>query len=414
MADLEDELRHALQQPPLPSGPTEDVEEVLARVHAGVRRRRRRRAVTATVMSVALITGGVWVFDLTPGAQSSTRTPQAADSATDRTSPPKPPEPTAVRKQRPPGAPEVLDRSGFDVWSMSAVNSSDVWVLGAVGCGKGTCVDLRSTTDAGTTWSEPERIDLENPPHPSTPTTYDVRFTGAGEHGWVYGDRIWSTHDGGRGWDPVTLPGGAGVQQLAAWGEEVYAVTDQGGLLRSTAGSDEWSPADAGLGVEPMSLAVSVDAVAVVGYDQDREPALSWSTNGDYWNQESTGCPDSTADARLSTTQGSLWLTCSSRSRSLVFVSEDLGGSWERIPGEFHPADQIAGRSPSHGVVAGPSYGVATIGRDIEPEPADAPKVERARFAGCTNDETCYVITQNGRLLRSGDSAQSWENLPIG
>lgn len=157
--------------------------------------------------------------------------------------------------------------AGFQPQSVTFVSAREAMVLGAAPCAEAPCpAVVARTTDAGSTWHT-----LEPPGAPlvaarsASAGVSELRFADA-ENGWAFGSELWSTHDGGRSWERVTINGaGAGATVIdleAASGLADALVQTPAGssgqgtiaLYQSPVGSDSWAPvagvraADAGNG----------------------------------------------------------------------------------------------------------------------------------------------------------------------
>jgi hypothetical protein len=126
------------------------------------------------------------------------------------------------------------------------------FVLGSGGCGPWPCAPMArlvKTTNSGAAWSAvtAPAVPLDKGGTSVPPgAVSDVRFANA-EDGWLFGPGLWATHDGGRHWARIHLPGK--VSTLATSGQTVIAAA-RGGLFRARVDSDHWSlePGTAGLG----------------------------------------------------------------------------------------------------------------------------------------------------------------------
>jgi photosystem II stability/assembly factor-like uncharacterized protein len=176
------------------------------------------RPVTAAAPTTAAASAAAGAQSATPSAGASPTTPTFAQPA---------------------GGPVP---SGFQAASVTFVSPSDGWVLGTAPCASAPCTSVLHTTDGGHTW-----VGI---PAPKAPLAVDgsaqsgvsvLRFADAND-GWAFGPDLWATHDGGRTWHKVTVPGSDGrVYALeAAAGTVHVAVFDAGGFRVATApvGSD--------------------------------------------------------------------------------------------------------------------------------------------------------------------------------
>ena len=160
----------------------------------------------------------------------------------------------------------------LDSISLSFPTPQHGYVLSLFDCATKTCAALRSTGDAGSSWSVVpipsqlgRRLQLESwGTYGTTYANLTVHFADA-KNGWIYGsvpapvtpttsnpnsvNRLWSTHDGGKTWqqvrlDPLSLT--YGVVQMATHGAWTYlfggsVTTSREYLLGTRSNVDQWS-----------------------------------------------------------------------------------------------------------------------------------------------------------------------------
>lgn len=110
--------------------------------------------------------------------------------------------------------------SGFTPMSATFVSDSTGWVLGSSPCptGTGRCDVVVRTRDGGRTWRAIPS------PRTSPDSLAQIRFADE-RNGFVTGDQLWSTHDGGASWRVVA---GAGeTQQVAAAEGRVWVLSGE-------------------------------------------------------------------------------------------------------------------------------------------------------------------------------------------
>jgi photosystem II stability/assembly factor-like uncharacterized protein len=171
-----------------------------------------------------------------------------------------------------------------------------------------------------------------------------VRFANAHD-GWLFDPGLFSTHDGGRTWKGVHLPGGAATQRVAALAAAhgtVYAIAslssgaeaEKTSLFRSSPGSDEWSripevshaDGDAELGIVLHGTAAWVSA----------GQSFYASTDGRRWQPRAFPCEEA---GLASLDERRLLLNCGfggSAGGAMVprrlYLSADAGATWSRLP----------------------------------------------------------------------------------
>ncbi len=412
MQDFDDELRRTFREMPARQvaggGTPEDVDGVLGRVHGRVRRRRRTRAVAGVAASVALLAGGGFVVadGLLPGGQGNPlQTATGPDRSATASGSADSAAPTGGTSADP--VPGVADGA----LSMSAMSSSRLWVLTDPGCGTSRCLEVARTDDAGRTFRA-ARVAPKQPP--VSDAGAQIRFADP-QLGWVFlpsSDALWTTEDGGRNWHRMSTPSGQGVDVLEARRQTLYVASGREFYV-VPAGGGEWTPTDLGAPMDEItSVAVSDRQIAVLGLDGGRA-VLSTSPEAGPWQPQQTPCPASTRDARLASTGDSLWLTCYAEDGQRAFVQQDGTQRWEPVTSAFGTDDVVFGSDERQGVIAGPTSGIALVRPGAEPEPVDAPDVGKPRFTGCTNPTTCYVITEDGKLLRSDQSLEHWAPVEV-
>jgi hypothetical protein len=160
----------------------------------------------------------------------------------------------------------------LDPISLSFLSSHLGYVLSFYGCAARTCAALRSTHDAGSTWSvvpTPSQLnkDLQLFSWGNYSTSYvtlNVHFADA-KDGWIYGtvpalatsntsnpnwvNRLWSTHNGGQTWRQVRLRQlrvTDGVFQMATHGVWTYLFggsyeTGKARILATRSNLDQWT-----------------------------------------------------------------------------------------------------------------------------------------------------------------------------
>jgi hypothetical protein len=99
---------------------------------------------------------------------------------------------------------------GFAATSVTFVSADEAFVLGTARCAHAPCTSILRTLNRGASW-----IGLPAPPEPvgqagltSTPVAWGIRFA-TPEHGFVFGDGLWETTDGGARWTRATTPVGS-------------------------------------------------------------------------------------------------------------------------------------------------------------------------------------------------------------
>ena len=126
--------------------------------------------------------------------------------------------------------------AGFAATSVTWVSPEEAFVLGTAPCAHAPCTSIARTLDRGAGWTAlpAPAVPVGAPAQGSTPVVWGIRFA-TPEHGFVFGDGLWETTDGGARWSRVTAPFGS-VLSLAIVPGRVLALvarcTPGGGCLR--------------------------------------------------------------------------------------------------------------------------------------------------------------------------------------
>ncbi|MGD0606651.1 MAG: hypothetical protein ABSA53_24085 [Streptosporangiaceae bacterium] len=204
-------------------------------------------------------------------------------------------------------------------------------------------------------------------PYTSTgPAVWGIRFA-TPEHGFVFGNGLWVTTDGGEHWSAVAYPGGA-MLSLEIIDYQVMAVTARHGpagltgwtLSRRALGGGSWTPITALAG---NSGAGGIAAQAGVAAVVDGSSVLVTSNGGLTVTKHATPCPAAGRPSPVVTSVAvqaphGLALLCTGEGYTghtdkTVYVSGDLGATW-KLAG--HPASAGDG-----GTIAASAPGQLTI-----------------------------------------------------
>ena len=126
--------------------------------------------------------------------------------------------------------------AGFRAASVTFVSAREGFVLGTAPCQHAPCTSVVRTRDRGVSWRGlPAPVAPLGEPGSSGPAVWGIRFA-TPEHGFVFGNGLWVTTDGGEHWSVAAYPGGA-VASLAITDRQVLAVTRRSG----PAGRASWA-----------------------------------------------------------------------------------------------------------------------------------------------------------------------------
>jgi photosystem II stability/assembly factor-like uncharacterized protein len=243
-----------------------------------------------------------------------------------------------------------------------------------------------------------------------------VRF-GSPNDGWLYGNGLWATHDGGYAWNKVKLPGP--VNRLAAAHGIVWALVSADGgksqqLWRSPVGSDRWTPVANVTVAAPGDVALIGTRVVVVGAG----PSKVWvSKNDTKFTPHPSPCT-SAIGAELSAS-GSLWAKCVTGSAAYVETSAD-GVKWRPVKstsdGSAAPNSLALGaRGASDALLAlGANEPLSDLYADGTQQPVSRPPDAGATigYLGFTTVRVGYAI-DGTNLWRTNDGGDTWTRLHI-
>jgi len=151
------------------------------------------------------------------GAASASASASAASGAASA------PAATASAVSAPPGGPVP---SGFAATSVTFVSPEEAFVLGTAPCAKAPCTSILRTLDRGASWRGlpapvvPLGSAQANTP---APAVWGIRFANP-EVGFVFGNGLWQTSDGGEQWTSAASPGGS-IKSLEVIDNQVLALT---------------------------------------------------------------------------------------------------------------------------------------------------------------------------------------------
>jgi len=311
-----------------------------------------------TVLSGVLLTG----FALSGCASShpptapSTPAPPATPSVT----------PGQPMSPAPPGGPVP---AGFTATSVTFVSAQEALVLGTAPCPSAVCTSIVRTPDRGASW--------RGLPAPVVPLSapggtgaWGIRFA-TPEHGFVFGDGLWETADGGQRWTRAAYPGGS-ILSLAAIDGQVLALTAtcsvQGGcaqpgtLLRRPLAGGGWSQIAQ---VDISGIANATDLIATqagVAAVLDGADVVVTGNGGLTIVRHATPCATAATTRESSVAviaPDGLALLCTGQGFTghtvkTVYTSGNLGGTWAKtgVPGTAGDGGTIAAANPRQLVIA--------------------------------------------------------------
>lgn len=306
--------------------------------------------VGATALLVGLSLTGCGTAGSGPGAGASspgTSTAPGVSGASPTTpaaTTPAPTVPATYSPTTPAGGPVP---SGFAATSVTFVSTDEAFVLGTAPCANKPCTSIVRTLNRGVSW-----VGLPAPAVPldqesggtSQAAAWGIRFADRAL-GFVFGNGLWETTDGGQQWTAVASPGGS-ISDLEVIDGQVLAVAGSSLYRRPLAGGS-WSL------VTQVTDSTVIATQARVAAVLDGTKVIVTTDGGLTTATEATPCdvgllwPSAVAVSG----PGSLALLCAGgaaagSAQKTVYVSDDLGAHWTK-----------AGSPPFGGDPAGISAG---------------------------------------------------------
>ena len=231
--------------------------------------------------------------------------------------------------------------AGFAATSVTFVSVDEAFVLGTAPCAHAPCTSIVRTLDRGASWAGmPAPIVPLGSPYnfTSQAAAWGIRFASP-RQGFVFGNGLWATTDGGEHWSAAVSPPGGVIIDLEVIDGQLLALTDvcstqsgcaQGETLeRSPLSGGPWSlvtrVSDSRLIATQARVAAVLDGGSVVVTE---DGGLTSATNV-------TPCdsPASAGSAVAVTGPGSLALLCAGSAAmgsvvKTLYVSDDLGATW--------------------------------------------------------------------------------------
>jgi photosystem II stability/assembly factor-like uncharacterized protein len=348
MTNLDDLIRRALDAEVADIEPSPDALDRLhaeiARPHRSPRGRWTLLAVAASIV-VVLVAVAVAAVDhddqveIRPSGQDNGRpTPSTATTA------PPPPTTSTPTSQSPASGPATPLPADFLIRSSTWISPQNGWVVGTQSCGSGQCSGVAHTTDQATSWELLGDLPVDVGFRRDV-TTARIRFANAND-GWLsgVGAGLLTTHDGGRTWTQVSVPG---VAQPELHGlETAHGVTwaliappdqwEETRLYTTRVGSDDWQLVPGAVNdtsTQLTSLAVNGPTV-FVSASTDRPVVFVGSSPGSLVARD---LPDDCVAPPLLAPwhEQRLFIVCQNDPAAgsigkHVYVSTDGGQRWER------------------------------------------------------------------------------------
>jgi hypothetical protein len=260
--------------------------------------------------------------------------------------------------------------AGFRGASVTSVSSLEAFVLGTAPCKHAPCTSIVRTRDRGVSWRglPAPVVPLGEPGISNGRAVWGIRFA-TPEYGFVFGNGLWVTSDGGKHWSAAAYPGGS-IVSLEIIDRQVLAVTMRPG----SAGKASWAllrrPLAGGAWTRLVTQASAIGNIATqarVAAILDGTSVLVTGNGGVTITRHPLPCtarpfpaPTSVAVqaprglALLCTGQG-----YTSHTDKTVYVSGDLGATWKLAghPSSVGDGGVIAASVPGHLTIATASAG---------------------------------------------------------
>ena len=232
--------------------------------------------------------------------------------------------------------------SGFAATSVTFVSPEEAFVLGTAPCAKAPCTSILRTLDRGASWRglPAPVVPLAAQSGVAGPAVWGIRFANPSD-GFVFGNGLWETTDGGEHWTSAVSPGGS-IESLEVIDGQVLAVTgtctpnggcgQTGTLERRPLAGGAWQVvapvSDRGVIATQARVAAVLDGSSVI---VTTNGGISTATHAAPCSAEGISAPASLAV----TGPTGLALLCAGDAAvgsvtKTVYVSDDLGAHWTK------------------------------------------------------------------------------------
>jgi hypothetical protein len=233
--------------------------------------------------------------------------------------------------------------AGFAATSVTFVSTVEAFVLGTTRCAHAPCTAIAATPNRGGKWAElpAPAVPLGDPlANSGQPAVWGIRFADP-EYGFVFGNGLWATTDGGERWTATASPGGS-IDDLEVIDGQVlalsYACSAQSGcaqlgaLYRRALSGGPWSFVTRVSGAPVIATQARVAALL-----DDGGSVVVTGDGGLTFAVRATPCAGSASAGSAVAVTGpdSLSLLCAGGAamgsvQKTVYVSDDLGATWAR------------------------------------------------------------------------------------
>lgn len=436
MEDYEQRLRDALHRVPAPDS---DVDDVLARVQVGVRRRvRRRRVGAASLGAAAVLVAGVV---LVPTQLDNDSTVADAPSATppgDRlhqfgkhgsetadTTPSTPGKAPGTAAEESAG--KATKATDISVSGIATNGSGNASMIGEGTCPGGPCLVTGSPDKPSTLRIAPSSDGLLKPMTLSTSTDDKpgIQVGSDPANSWAWTDALYSTHDAGKTWTPVTLPESLTVDDVESAAGRVWVFGERADgrprVVSSQENADDWTTENVPVGSnESIETPMVVGGrTAFVASDETSNHSRFVQRTDDGWVASSVPCPE---PVNSTSSADTVWLGCRTPNGSdLVTWSTDDGHDWHVQLVDQPGLSAVAGANDDRAVAAAGEH-LIVVKSDGTSKPADDPYTASddvwdgsARYDSVRiePDGVGFATTNGGAIARTDDGGVTWKSTDL-
>jgi hypothetical protein len=258
---------------------------------------------------------------------------------------------------------------GFAARSVTFVSTEEAFVLGTAPCAKAPCTSILRTLNRGASWRglPAPVVPLAAPFEVTRPAVWGIRFANPSD-GFVFGNGLWQTTDGGERWTPAASPRDS-IVSLEVIDGQVLAIaatcTANGGCGRT--GTLERRPLAGGAwqAVAQVSVAGAIATQSRMAAALAGDGVIVTGNGGISTVDRSGPCSTAGIDAPVSiavTGPNGLAVLCAGNGAAgsvdkTVYVSDDLGAHWAKAgaPGRGGDPEGLSAGSTSQLVVAAAS-----------------------------------------------------------
>jgi hypothetical protein len=258
---------------------------------------------------------------------------------------------------------------GFAARSVTFVSTEEAFVLGTAPCAKAPCTSILRTLNRGAGWRglPAPVVPLAAPFETTSPAVWGIRFANPSV-GFVFGNGLWETTDGGERWTAAASPGGS-IESLEVIDGQVLAITAactaSGGcgstdtLERRPLAGGGWQAVAQVSG--PGAIATQARVAAVLAGDAVIVTANGGVTTVNHSGPCSAAAIEGPAAITVTGPNG-LAVLCAGNGAAgsvdkTVYVSDDLGAHWTKAgsPARGGDPEGLSAGSTSQLVVAAAS-----------------------------------------------------------